>query len=666
MRHPALLLLIAASGCSPSLKGARMAEVKDLRAPERKAYPDHDVVFLFKHVDVLHVEDKARFYSERRDHYALAILTEDGFREADRKLYFGKKNEVVDFEARTVAPDGTVHLLTEDNYFDDEAKDKDGFRVRSFSMPKVTVGSVIEVRSTVRIDGLLGSLGEYADSRYPVEHFRVTIEGPNSVKYAAQTYNSPRNWTLSTGGRSWRLLLELENVMPMNEDDDYRGSKYRNLPHWTFLIRQVKSGSTVYDWNTTWSDALDGKCKRITWGQKDDFDNFDVQVDVADCGGKIRCALERYLTWLRENVVFESWYDWPGRSAREVVESKTGSGVEKARILNHWLRQEGFRSYFALTTQKHWGLFDPDFPTPRGFSGIMLYLPAQKGLAEPLWVDPACEWCAVGQVSRPFLGQDAVVMRDKSVALATEGEVEARVEKITGTAPALSVSLFDQKATVDAEGNLRMKIVHRYTNRDAQLERDSTNEWDEGDHESYSKRLARDVSDVAEMVDHEPLKMVGLEPGNYLAERSVELELPGHLIRDGEELLLPLDFIVSNWDSHFSEPERTHPITFGYPFRFRQVVEVELPEGYRLSELPESSVNGKSPLEIKIFYERTERGFRTIRQLRAKDGLYAKSIYPQLQATTKALRAQRGTSLRLVRSSGKGSNTQISSAAAER
>jgi hypothetical protein len=634
------------AACASNAPASRWAETDRLVAPKPEDHAGHDAVVLFDHHEIENVSLRSKLFTRKHVHRAVAVLTEDGFDHADAKIYYRKKGKIRDFRARTIRPDGTVVPIEPDNIFDDEAEDTDGYRVRTVQVPKVTVGSTVEYRYTIEADILRPYASFWVVRDIPVLDYRVTIRGPDTIKYAAQTFNSPENWSLDDRGKQWKLTLALQNVEPQ-PDASFSGSWRRTMPWWLFVVRQLVVGANVYDWATDWSEAVDWRCKALTWGDKDYAAGFDPNaVDVSGCEDPA-CKVDRALVWLRETVVFEAFWSWPGKSAREAVESGNGTGVDKARLLHLILEHHGIQSYFALTARRHQGLFDPNFPSPTGFDSLLLWLPAQDGIDEPLWVDPSCEYCRLGQVGRYHHGQPAVVMQDKEVALSTEGEVEARVEKITGDKPKLSaVGIVDH---VEIRGrDLRIRTETIRTKRYAMFRRDGVSEWDAEDFEEAATNYVNFRSKVGVLRAHEPYAMVSLEPETYAGVDSETFDIPGHVVADGEALLVSLDFIKSGWDDDFENENDNLDVTFAYSRRFSHVVDIHAPEGYRFDQLPEDVRAGKSPLVVTIDCERIPSGIRIVRKVKTRHGIYPHTFRDRFEETTQALRDQRALSLRLV------------------
>lgn len=643
----ALLSVLTALSCAPALQTRGWAGPDALQIPDPLEYQGYGAVVLFERRDYRKEDLPTTNYTESFHHKAVAILTEDGFDEADPKIYYRKKAEILDFEARTIRPDGTSVFLKPENVFDDEAKDKDGFRVRTFSMPQVSVGSVVEYRYTIRSDIMFSYLSRYVVDDIPVLDYRVTISGPNSIRYAAQTFNSPANWRLETKGKNWKLTYEVKDMLPQDEAESFVGSRRRTMPWWLFVVRQVVSGSQTYGWSTDWSEAIDWRCKALTWGDKDWDAAFDPSlVDVSGCSS-VDCKIDRALAWLRENVVFEAWWSWPGRSAREIVESGNGTGVEKARLLRRILEHHGIESHFALTARRHLGLFDPNFPAPTGFNSLVLHVPAQAGIKEPRWLDPVCEYCRQGEVGRYHLGQPAVVMKDKKSAVAAEGEVEAWVEAIAGKKPKLSgVAVVDRVQIRDSDLLIRTDRVH--SNRYAMFKRDSVSDYDAEDFEEEASNCITFRSEVGQLKEHEAYAMRSVEPEEYVGVQTEVWEIPGHVVRDGEVLLVPLDFMKTGWDDDFILTNPRHPVTFAYSRRFTQVTDIEAPSGYRFEDLPEAFDAGESPLVVSIRYEPTEAGVRITQKVKTRHGIYPRSLRARFKETMRVLRDQRAISLRLI------------------
>src|ERR1700743_1713333 len=125
-------------------------ELKMTSVPEAPGAP---AVILYRQVDR---DDSAKTGNEQ-DYVRIKILTEEGRKYADVEIpYFRDQGTIVGLRARTIRPDGSIAM------FEGKAYDKTIVKARNvkylaktFTLPDVQVGSIIEYRYTEETGGNL-------------------------------------------------------------------------------------------------------------------------------------------------------------------------------------------------------------------------------------------------------------------------------------------------------------------------------------------------------------------------------------------------------------------------------------------------------------------------------------------------------------------------------
>lgn len=637
-------LSVALAGCSSSLQ-VDWASDDLLVAPPKEAHEGHGAVILIDELKVRIVEQPRDLYQERAIHRATAVLTEDGLDVGDIEIVYPRKGKIQSFEARTIAADGTVAEVEPTKVFDEASKDKEGYSVRTASLPRVSVGSIVEYRAVIRYPNPYSSDWDTISSKYPIEKYRVDFRGPNSFRWKAQAYNFPegsQGWRVGSQGRSWTLSIELDDV-PAWEHEDYDPHGWDTEPRWAFIIRQYLDGTEVNNWNYDWKYALDHRGKQLYWDDKDYYEGFDPEVDVSACAADIECKIQRGLDWLNARVEVLNFGDWPGRPAREVLDAKTGYGYERNRMLHRILDELDVDSQFVFGRTRHNGSIDRNLPYPGAMNHLMLYVPEQEGLAEGFFVDATCEWCAPGQLPGWIRGQEvAVLVPTKDEIGDNDVDVEWRVAEGEPEPP--EKFEFRGRLRLEPDGKLVGDIEAYGENRMAHSIRSRKTDWDEDDWKRGSRRMVENRVPTVEVLDYEKYPRFPIEE----TARSVSFEAPGVAVRDGENWLIPLTILWLGWDDEFEDPpeERDLDVRFSHSYHEEEIVELELPEGYRLESLPKDMKAGAPPLEVSARFEAIPKGVRVRREIRVRHGVYDhEKHYARFRETIEALREIRTRTL---------------------
>lgn len=638
----ALGILLFLSGCAGSLR-ADWAPDELLVFPDAEAYDGEDAVILLDELEVRYVELPRDLYQERAIHRVTAILTEDGVDAGDVRVVYPKRGQIVSFEARTIAPDGKVASVEPEKVFDDESKDKDGYSVRTASLPKVAAGSIVEYKVVIRYPYPYSADWETISGEHPIKKYRVYFTGPKSFAWQAQAYNFPENtkgWVVEQKGRDWHLSIEVDDV-PSEEDESYRPSSWDTEPRWAFVVRQYRDGTQVYNWNYDWKYALEDRGVDLYFDHQEWYAGFDPDVDVSACED-IRCKIDACFDWLNERVELQNFGGWPGRPAKEVLDAKVGFGFERNRMMYRMLEELDIEARFAFARTRHAGPLDKNMPIAGSMNLLILYLPEQDGLREPLFVDATCEWCAAGQLPAWILGQEVALLHPKKDRL--ENTVDLEWMTVTGEPAPAEKFEYRVQLAMDETGTVRGEVVSYGRNRSAHGLRSDTVDWDEDDWKLASRRMVKDRATTIQVVDYDRYA----RPPVHEAQRGVRIEAPGVGVRDGDNWLIPLTLLSMGWDDVFEgKPSgRDHDVRFQYANHAEEILELKLPDGYEVRELPPDMEAGRPPLQVSARFERTPDGVRVRREVKVTDGIYDRErYYPQLRETLDAFREIRTRTL---------------------
>jgi len=638
LRLCVLLTLFASSGCAGGLQSG-WAPKELLVVPETTDYEDTAAVMLLDELTVRYVELPMDLYQERRVHRVAAVLTEDGLDVGDIRILYPKKGEIRSFEARTISPDGSIAEVEPTKVFDEDSESKDGYSVRTASLPRVAVGSIVEYTFVVRYPRPYSADWDTISGDYPIKKYRVQFTGPKSYAWQAQAYNFPddtKGWIVEQKGRQWSLSIELDDV-PARVNESYDVHGWDSEPRWSFIIRQYRDGSRVYNWNYDWRYALEGRGKQLYFDSSDWYRDFSPDIDVDDCKA-IACKVDRCLAWLNENVELLGFGSFPGRPAKEVLDAKVGYGVERNRMLYRMLADLDIESYFVFHRTRHDGQLDENIPIAGSLNHMILWLPEQAGLSEPMFVDGTCEWCDPGQLPGWSLGQKGARIRPKPDRI--EDTIELEWTKIEGEPAPAEKFGYRLKARLDESGNLRGHLEKYGLNRAAHSIRSDTHDWDEDDWKKSSRNLVKDRASTIEVSSYDRYQRIPIRR----AQRSVQFNAPAYGVVDGERLLIPLTSLDMGWDDRFVESisQREHDLRFSYSYHAVEEFEVEIPTGYTIERLPEPVRAGSSPLKISARFEKTPTGFRVVRSVKVDHGVYDKeTFYPRVSEALDAFRSVR-------------------------
>ena len=117
-------------------------------------------------------------------------------------------------------------------------------------------------------------------------------------------------------------------------------------------------------------------------------------------------AVKEVFLWVRDRIQRSDALDAHWREGRLLAPAMMDNNLhatDKMHLLWWILDEAGSGCAFAIARSGHLPKLEPGFPTPDAFDTALVYLPDRD-----LWLDPACQDCAVGQVRPALRGGQAL------------------------------------------------------------------------------------------------------------------------------------------------------------------------------------------------------------------------------------------------------------------
>lgn len=637
LRILALSLVWAAIGCASSLKPVLVASPQSLR-PDPADYPDDDAVVLQREVKGLLVRPRSGpDRSQWLYHEVVAVLTERGRDRVDFRLPFNRDTKIIGFEARTISPTGQITPVSQDEIKDDEGRSSDdtGYRVRTFAFPKVEVGSIVEFSVVTEVPGLTSSSFNFISGDFPTKSYRVEVEGTSDIYYSVKSYNvkGAEPWSVENAGVGWRLKWGIDDVAAKSKEA-FRGPAKAHEPYWLFSVKAVGgSGGQVFQWNANWANSYEYRAKELYKKRDDYFKDTDIKVDMSSCQDA-RCKVVTALDWLKTKLPFRGFTGYPGRKAKKVLNNGEASDSEKARILHKVLADHGIESRFAFYHQYLNGRVDKEFPERSSMRNLLVYVPKQNGLDAPLWIDPVCEYCALGQLPAWLRDTEALLIDYEYEGMDTQPTWKAEFVPVTGQGFPKRTWTGRYAATVAENGTVDVKFEIERKGPFAQkayrwIRKDSDEKW-----QTTATNVVKARIKSAQVVAQKPYVF---DSATWTARRALEFRAEQFAVKDGDTMILPLSFLNLGFDDDFKSDKRTRPVYLRWPTDDHEIVDIAAPPGYVVKTTP-SSAEKSGPISVRIEVTNTERTVRIHRSVRVTPGRYEPASYSEIRAAVELLR----------------------------
>lgn len=621
-------LLLVSVGCTPSLT-ARWAPLDELKAPSRSDYPNADAVHLLSERQYLMVSRwrGGDSYTQLLRHEVIAVLSEEGFGVADVRVPYPNKAEFESFEARTIAPDGTVTEVDPSRIYDDDLvkseEEGSNSKARVFSFPEVKVGSVLEYRYILKLPFLYTSIIEFPAGKYPVKKYRLRISSTKDTSPDMKSYHTKAPFHTEQDGDTWTIFWNLEDVPAEKREAYRRGSSYRE-PWVNFVVRRRAKFDYDFQYYTDWDHAVRFVGDDLYYDNEEYYAGFDPKVDYSGCEDTT-CKVQRAVDYLTENYRFRGFGDWPGRSAKEATDAKAGSTFEKSRLLWWMLEKEGVKAKFAFANRYLTEPRDETFPSRRFGNHLILRVEKQEGVPEPLWVDPSCEYCRVGEVPVWLKEARALVVHARRKPPSLKTETTAEFVAITGPMNMAEGHERRYELAIDESGSASGALTFRMHGRSAMDERNRNHSRSEKDWKERAANVVENRHEAAELLSFDVLEE---EEESDACRWGVSFSAPGYGTVDEGRILVPLTVLSSSWDDEFRKDEvRDLPIAFTRPENTTETLYISGPEGYEPINIPKERSASTNAVEVKVKASREGDRVKVVRSVRVKPGLYDKAGY---------------------------------------
>jgi len=608
---PSLLTLIAilcffGTSVAQNYKFGKVSK-EELLQKEHPSEPSAEAAILYRetHSNFEYSSDSG-FYMVTDVFERIKIYNKEGFDWATKEvdLYQGSsgKDEISGLKAYTYylgANEKIEEIKLKSEGIFEEKTNKYIHKVR-FTMPDVKEGCIIEYKYTIK-SPFISNIDEFRfQETIPVENVEVRFASPEyfvfkthqkgwvpykvdkdrrdrtiSLSNARSEFDKYGNMVNKGGAREVKLkediyLIKLSNVPAMKEEayvgniDNYSTSLKFELSYVDF------PGSPLDTYSTTWEDVSKGIYQVDSFGDELARDNY-FEDDLNNLLNGISNPEEkvsRIFSYVLNKMTWNnntSYYTNEG--VKEAYKKGSGNVADINLMLVAMLRKANLNADPVLVSTKDHGM--PLFPTRNGFNYVIAGVELPQGV---LLLDATNKNAEIG-VLRPSImnWQGRIIKKDGS-----SGWVS-----LTPQTPAVKSAMVN--AEIKSNMSVTGKAQTRFTGNYALYYR---TEYKSLNEDAQRKAIEKN-SNQAELsaLHFENLETVGKPVSlNYDFESIDAVEDVA-----GKLYFSPMVFMATT-ESPFKPETRDYPIDFGYPMKDRYIINITVPEGYKVESMPENAV----------------------------------------------------------------------------
>lgn len=537
-------------------------------------------------------------------HTRIKILRKDGYKWADQVVNLYKDNDI---EEGIAGVSGTTYnleggkirksrLSKQSQFFE---RTSDNWTAFKFTMPDVREGSVIEYRYTIDSDYIFTLPVWYFQFTIPVVWSELKISLPEYYSYnLTMTGYEPLAINQATTNRVHLLLSEVDKYyslsaderfsttnldymtneklmaakdVPAFSDEPYLSSSENYILKAVFELSNISfPGTLTKSYTESWETINKKMMEHGDFGfqLKSPCLFFNDKVDEINASGKdpdekikeIYEFIKHNMKWNNRNSCFTT------TSLRSAFNDKSGSSGDINLLLTQMLSKAGFDANPVILSTRSNGIINTKFPILSKFNYVIASV-YQDGRLYLL--DASDPNCAYDILPVRCLNGNGLLISEKGPKW-----IELEPRKRFDYASDASLIL-DHTGKIEGSVKNKRKDYGSYKLREAMDKEKSE--------EDFVKGLEKNNPGL-EITD---FKYINREKIYEPVTEEYMIEMPGYADLAGDFIYvnpLVLERIKSN---PFRLEDRKYPIDFSYPITKIYNLNLKIPEGYSIEEIPE-------------------------------------------------------------------------------
>jgi transglutaminase-like putative cysteine protease len=575
-----LVITFSLTSCDNLKWGANLDdEVTELihHIPPALWYPDAGVIYI---LDEKIVEVSKDGRCKETVHVVFKILRDRGKDKRDIKIgYYSRTDTASIIYARTITPEGkiislnrnAVKVVTPTNY-PSNGNDKE----LTFSMPGVTVGSIIDYKIVEKIEGKFSNEFYFQDPTYdPTYLCRYKVITPKDMDLKYLLLNPLQGRKLSPNiihdGNKKTYLWEYKNIPQIIEE--------KSMPPMPMDEVAFRILVTTMD---SWDEVFEGMSEYIKGKTRPDEAIKGKVAELTKNLSTTREKTEAIFDYVKREIRYERY---GGQSASEVFKNKYGDCKDKSTLLISMLKVAGIPAYYVSIPTHEMGNLIKNFPYPFQFNHRIVAVENEKGYH---FIDPVSENNRFDYLPGNDRNRDVIIFKDQEILFA----------KTPLTKPEENTSYTQQKIKIDEDGSIENEVRNiGFGSKEA-----SSRSF------FMYNRLTEIKDFLEERVDKisSGAKLLTYNCSNFMNfKKSVELKIKynaqDYCRKAGDILIFDVPEISKECLAT-GKKERRNPIVVLDNSYSKDEVEFNVPEGYKVYHLPEPMERKNQYFEFRSSY----------------------------------------------------------------
>jgi hypothetical protein len=519
------------------------------------------------------------------------ILTEKGKELANVAIrYDGANIHVFDIKARTIAPDGTITPFS-GKVFDSTIVKGHGLKylAKTFTLSNVEVGSIIEWKYSTYWEGLVYAPRWIVQEELPQKRAKfsftplfksgqyvVNAHGVTEDQVYSQVIGVPQDSIKNS--IDGKMSLELKDI-PAFEEEDFS-------PPSDLLKMRV---NFYYGNSHTQKPAEFWKEEGKYWSK--DADKFIGHSSaVATAAGQAAAASDSPEQKVRKiyaqvqkikNLSYEhgSLDEIPAknekRTAEDILRKNAGYRDELTRLFVAMLRAVNVPAFVMRVSDRDEVFFQANMPD---FYQLTSELAIAVIDGKDVFLDPGTPLCPFGLLKWQHTGTQGLRQNasgGSELAQTPPPDYKKAVTQRIG------------RMTLSDDGSLRGKITVAWSGEEAIAHRLGEYATDEAGRKKDLEDEIKRLLPPGAVVTFE--SAAGWDDPEKQLSASFSAEIPSFAATTGKRMLVPNALFETHSRQPFSHGERKLPVYFSYPFYTADDVQITMPSGVRVENMPQGA-----------------------------------------------------------------------------
>lgn len=523
--------------------------------------------------------------TELNVHRRIKILKRSGFSEGDIAIPFisqDRYQDVAQLKAQIFNPDGSKRSLEKKDFF--EEKTGEGRTTKKFTFPEIQVGSVIEYSYVLQTKDWIRVPTWYFQSNLPVRLSEYVLLIPEVIEFVtiARGRKLDRSEQFLEGSnvgiRNRKYILAMYDA-PALKEESFITTMTDYIAHVIFQISGVVENGASKPYLSDWPTVANGLMesddfgKRIT--RKANFsDAYDKVAPLVAAAKTPEEKMKTIYHFVLDHIKWDGTYGiYQSEPLNKVFELKKGDVAGINLLLIALLKEFGLEANPMLISTRGNGQPIVMYPIRSQFNYVLAHvkindkvhlldathpqrpmgLPAVSALNSKGWVVVA---------GKPYW-QDIVPPKASSTRMFT--------------------------ITLDEEGKARGKIVSAYDGYTAlDVREDLTKKDDPKSNKApEEEENDEDVSATLTNIEYDSVLIKNLDDIYKVLSYNAKVHIPEGGTVNGDFIYLNPVLHAAFNENPFKQSVREYPVDIPYPLSHRYVLNLTLPEGYDIEQLPQ-------------------------------------------------------------------------------